>query len=61
LILVVVAASLAVLYEKGLLIDSNKSTPRILWQIDLERFASDFAVADGKVFFVADLWVIAYK
>jgi outer membrane protein assembly factor BamB len=59
LILVVVAASLAFLYEKGLLTESNKSTPKILWQNDLERFASDFAVADGKVF-TSDAWANVY-
>jgi len=50
LILVVVAASLAILYEKGFLTDSNEPEPRILWQSDIERFATDFTVADGKVF-----------
>jgi outer membrane protein assembly factor BamB len=53
LILVVVAASLAVLYESGFLTGSTEpeeSEPSVLWQIDLEHFATDFAVADGKVF-----------
>jgi len=50
LILVVVAVSLAVLYEQGFPTDSNKAEPRILWKNDIERFAIDFAVADGKVF-----------
>jgi outer membrane protein assembly factor BamB len=50
LILVVAAASLAILYEKGFLIGSDEQEPRVLWQNDLETFASDFAVADGKVF-----------
>ena len=59
LILVVVAALLAVLYEEGFLTDSNEPEPRILWQNDLERFASDFAVADGKVF-SSDAWANVY-
>lgn len=59
LILVVVAASLVVLYEKGFLTDSNEPEPRILWQNDIERFASDFAVADGKVF-SSDAWGNVY-
>lgn len=59
LILVVVAASLAVLYEKGFLADSTEPEPRILWQNDIERFASDFAVADGKVF-SSDAWSNVY-
>lgn len=59
-----VAASLAVLYEKGFLTDSTKpepeeSEPSILWQNDIERFASDFAVADGKVF-SSDAWGNVY-
>jgi len=57
LILVVGSASLAILYERGFLTGSNEPTPgaseitpKILWQIDLEKFATDFTVADGKVF-----------
>jgi len=48
LLLVVVAASLAVLYENGFLIDSTEPEPTILWQSDTENFATDFVVADGK-------------
>jgi len=50
LILVVGSASLAILYEKESQTDSNEPTPKILWQIDIERFATDFTVAEGKVF-----------
>jgi outer membrane protein assembly factor BamB len=50
LVLVVVAASLAILHKNGFLTGSNEPTPRILWQIDIEHFATDFTVADGKVF-----------
>jgi outer membrane protein assembly factor BamB len=50
LIVVVVAALLAVSYENGLL------TPtRILWQRDIENFATGLAAADGKVFTI-DIW-----
>lgn len=50
LILVVGSASLAILYEKGFLTGSNEPEPKILWRSDMERFATDFVVAEGKVF-----------
>ena len=50
LILIVGSASLAILYGNGHLTGSTEATPKILWQIDLERFATDFTVADGRVF-----------
>ena len=59
LILVVGSASLAILYEKWSKTDSTEPSPRILWQNDIERFASDFAVADGKVF-SSDAWANVY-
>jgi outer membrane protein assembly factor BamB len=50
LIVVVAVASLIVLYENELL------TPtRILWQRDIENFATGLAAADGKVFTI-DIW-----
>jgi outer membrane protein assembly factor BamB len=59
LILIVGSASLAILYDSGHLTGSTKTTPRILWQTDIESFASDFAVADGKVF-SSDAWANVY-
>lgn len=59
LILVVGSASLAILYDKGSQTDSTEPSPRILWQSDIESFASDFAVADGKVF-SSDAWANVY-
>lgn len=50
LILVAGSTSLVILYEKGFLTGSNEPTPKILWQSDMERFATDFAVAEGKAF-----------
>jgi outer membrane protein assembly factor BamB len=55
LILVVGSASFAILYERGAPTDSTETTPKILWQNDIENFASGFAVADGKVF-SSDAW-----
>jgi len=55
LILVVVAASLAVLYENGFLTDSTETEPTILWQRDIEIFATGLAAADGKVYTI-DVW-----
>ena len=52
LLLVVVAASLAVLHENGLLAPRGS---RILWQRDIENFASGLAAADGKVYTI-DIW-----
>ncbi len=49
-LILVVAASLAVLYENGFLTGSNEPEPSVLWQSDMERFATDFVVAEGKVF-----------
>ena len=50
LILIVGSASLAILCDSWHLTGSTEATPKILWEIDLERFATDFTVADGKVF-----------
>jgi hypothetical protein len=51
LLLVVVAASLAVLYENGFLTDSTEpESTGILWQRDIENFATGLAAADGKVY-----------
>jgi len=51
LILVVVAASLAVLYENGFLTDSTElESTGILWQRGIENFATGLNVADEKVF-----------
>jgi outer membrane protein assembly factor BamB len=55
LIVVVVAASLAVLYENGFLTDSTEPEPTILWQRDIENFASGLAAADEKVYTI-DIW-----
>jgi len=52
LIVVVVVASLAVLYENGFL---SPQGSRVLWQRDLENFATGLAAADGKVFTI-DVW-----
>ncbi len=56
LILVVVAASLAVLYKDGFLTDSTEpESTGILWQRDIENFASGLDAADGKVYTI-DIW-----
>lgn len=63
LLLVVVAASLAVLYENGFLTDSTEPKPEepeepeptILWQRDIENFATGLDAADEKVFTI-DTW-----
>jgi len=48
---VVVAASLAVLYENGFLTDSTElESTGILWQRDIENFAAGLDVTDEKVF-----------
>jgi outer membrane protein assembly factor BamB len=52
LLLVVVAASLAVLHENALLAPQGS---RILWQRNIENFASGLAAADGKVYTI-DIW-----
>jgi outer membrane protein assembly factor BamB len=52
LIVVVVVASLAVLYESGFL---SPQGSRVLWQRDIENFATGLAAADGKVFTI-DVW-----
>jgi len=56
LLLVLVAASLAVLYENGFLTGSTEpESTGILWQRDIENFASGLAAADGKVYTI-DIW-----
>jgi outer membrane protein assembly factor BamB len=52
IIVIVVAASLAVLYENGFLTPQGS---RVLWQRDIEQFATGVAAADGKVFTI-DIW-----
>jgi outer membrane protein assembly factor BamB len=47
LIIVVVVASLAVLYENGFF---SPQGSRVLWQRNIEQFATALAAADGKVF-----------
>ena len=47
LIVVVIVASLAVLYESGFF---SPQGSRVLWQRDIENFATGLAAADGKVF-----------
>lgn len=47
LIIVVAAASLAVLYENGFF---SLQGSRILWNRDIEHFATTLAASDGKVF-----------
>jgi outer membrane protein assembly factor BamB len=47
LIAVMVVASLAVLYESGFF---SPQGSRVLWQRDIEQFATGLAAADGKVF-----------
>jgi outer membrane protein assembly factor BamB len=59
LIVVVAAALLAVLYENGFLTNSTETEPTILWQSGIENFATDFVVADGKVF-ASDNWGNVY-
>jgi outer membrane protein assembly factor BamB len=51
LIAVVAGASLAVLYQEGFL---TPPAQRILWQSGLAHLATDFTVADGKVFVTND-------
>ena len=51
----VVAASLAVLYEKRFLTDQTKQEPVLLWQRDIENFATGLAASNGKVYTI-DLW-----
>jgi outer membrane protein assembly factor BamB len=55
LILVVVAASLAVLYENGFLAGSTEPEPAILWQRGIENFATGLAANNGKVYTI-DIW-----
>jgi outer membrane protein assembly factor BamB len=50
LILVVGSASLAILAERGNIPGLTKTEPSLFWQRSLKRFATDFVVADGKVF-----------
>jgi outer membrane protein assembly factor BamB len=47
LIVVVIVASLAVLYESGFF---SPQGSRVLWQRDIENFATGLVAADGKVF-----------
>jgi outer membrane protein assembly factor BamB len=50
LFVVMAGAFLAVLYEKGFLSPSSSDSQSIIWQSGLAHLATDFTVADGKVF-----------
>jgi hypothetical protein len=59
-ILVVSSASLSILSKKGFIAASNEPLPKLLRQSEIETFATDFVVAEGKVFVAADLWLFVY-